>query len=96
MVVVFALVELVHRTFALKVAAFQNVGLLKLHQHAVDRGNANVHVLQKQMAIHVFGRHVPLRALLEDFQNFQARCGGFEANAFEVVWMCHFVFLVDV
>jgi hypothetical protein len=30
--------------------------------------------------------------LLEQLQNFQARRGGFEANAFEVVWMCHFVF----
>jgi hypothetical protein len=29
---------------------------------------------------------------LENFQNFQARCGGLEANAFQVVWMCHFVF----
>jgi hypothetical protein len=33
-----------------------------------------------------------LGALLEQLQNFQARCGGLEANAFEVVWMCHFVF----
>jgi hypothetical protein len=43
------------------------------------------------MAIHILGRHVALGALLEQLQNFEARRGGFEANAFEVVWMCHFV-----
>jgi hypothetical protein len=38
MVVVFALIQLIHRTFALKVAARQDVGLFELHQDAVHRG----------------------------------------------------------
>jgi hypothetical protein len=44
------------------------------------------------MAINILGRHVALNALLEHFQNLQARRGGLEANAFQVVWVCHAVF----
>ena len=91
-VVVLAFVQFIDGALAFKVAAFQDVSLLKLHQHAVDGGNANIHVLQHQLAVHVLCRHVALGALLEQLQDFQARRGGFEANAFEVVWMCHFVF----
>jgi hypothetical protein len=39
---VLALVELEHRLAGLEVAARQQPGLLELHQHPVDRGQADV------------------------------------------------------
>jgi hypothetical protein len=48
------------------------------------------------MAIDILGRHMSLGAGLKQLQDFQPRCGGFEANAFKVVGVCHFVFRTEV
>ena len=70
MVVVFALVQLKHRFTALKLAALQNAGLLKLHQYAVDSGQTNIGTLLQRETVNVLGTHMPLPAFLEKFQNF--------------------------
>ena len=80
MVMVLTLVELVHRAFALKMAAGQDVRLFKLHQYSVDRGQANVHVLQDELAVHIFCGHVALCATLKKFKKFQPWQGGLEAK----------------
>ena len=61
-VVVLALVELEHRLAGLEVVARQDAGLLELHQHAVDRGQADVGMpsASRRLKI-VFGAHVALR-----------------------------------
>ncbi|MNN66999.1 hypothetical protein D3C81_1826050 [compost metagenome] len=89
MVVVLAFVELVDCLGTFEVAADQDAGLFKLHEHAVDRGQADVRAFVQQHAEHVFGRHVALRAFLEDLQNLQAWQGGFEARVFEFVDIRH-------
>ena len=92
MVVVLAFIEFKNRLAALKMAAAQDAGLLELGQHAVHRGQADIGALQQQHAEHVLGRHVPLRAFLEYFQNLQARQRGLQAGAFEFVDAIHACF----
>ena len=89
MVVVFALVQLEHRLAAFKLAALQNAGLLKLHKHAVHRGQAHIGAFLEQHPKDVFGRHMALQAALEDFQYLQTRQRGLEAGAFEFVDIAH-------
>ncbi len=88
-VVVLALIELIHRFAALKMATAQNAGLLKLRQHTVHRGQSDVGAVFQQHAENVLSRHVALRAFLEDFQYFQAWQCGFEPSAFEFVNVVH-------
>ena len=92
MVVVFAFIELIHRALTFKMAAGEDVCLLKLHQYAVNGGQTNVDVLQHQLAIYILGRHVALAAGLEHVQNFESRQGSFKANVFKVVGVGHEVF----
>jgi hypothetical protein len=42
-------------------------------------------MLLQQDAENVFGAHMALATLLEDFQHFQARQGGLESGAFKFV-----------
>ena len=65
MVVVFALVEFVDGAIALKVAARQNARLLKLREHAINRGQTNVKVLRQKLAVDVFGGEVALLTALK-------------------------------
>jgi hypothetical protein len=88
-VVVRAFVQLVDRLAAFEVAALQDAGLLELREHAVHRGQADVGMLVQQHAKHVFGRHVPLAAGLEDLENLQAWQCGLEAGILEFVDIGH-------
>jgi hypothetical protein len=63
-------------------AATQNIGLLKLRQHPVHRGQTDIRSAFKQNTKNVLGRHVPLRAFLENFKYFQPGQGRFESGAF--------------
>ena len=72
-VVVLAFVQLKHGFAAVKIAANQNTGLLKLGQHAVHRGQAYIRALFKQHAVHVFGAHVSLATALKNVQHFESR-----------------------
>ena len=82
-------IELVHRLTALKRAAAQQAGLLKLGEHPVHRGQAHIGAVLQQNAVYIFGRHMPLRAVLEHLQYFQTRYGRFEAGVFEFVDIGH-------
>ncbi len=83
MVVVLAFVELVDRLARLEAAARQQAGLLELHQHPVDGGQADVRAAFEQHAEHVLGRHVALAAVLEHVQDLEPGQGGFESGVLE-------------
>ena len=89
MVVVRAFVELIHGLATFKIAAREQAGLLKLSEHAVYRGQANVGALIKQHTVNILCGHVPLLACLENLHDFQAGQRGFEACAFEFVERGH-------
>ena len=89
MIVMRALIELVYRLAALKIAAREQAGLLKLREHAIHRGQADISALVEQNAIHIFRRHMPQLAGLENLHDFQARQRGFEAGVFEFVKRGH-------
>jgi outer membrane protein assembly factor BamE len=88
-VVVFPFIELIHRTFALKMATRQDSSAFKLHQYTVDGGQTDVDVLQNQLPVYVLSRHVALPAGLKDIQNFETGQRGLQANIFEVVGVGH-------
>ncbi len=88
-VVVLALVELEHRLAGLEVVARQDAGLLELHQHPVDGGQADVGAFGQQHLVDVFGAHVALRGLLEHLQNLDARQRGLQAAVLEFVGVGH-------
>ena len=69
-VMVLALIEFVDGPATLKMTATQNIGLLKLRQHAVHRGETYVRAAFKQNAEDILSGHVALRAFLEYFKYF--------------------------
>lgn len=83
MVMVLALVQLKHRFAGFKIASGQQTRLFKLHQDAVNRGQANVRAFVQQHPVNVFSRHVPERSALENLKNFQAWQGCLEAGVLE-------------
>ncbi len=89
MVVVLTFVELINGLAAFKMVAAQNPRLLELGEYTVDRGQTDVGVVMQQVSKNIFGRHVPLRAALENLQDFQTGQGGFEAVVFEFVDLAH-------
>ncbi len=89
MVVMLAVVDFENGLAGFEEVAFEQTGLFKLGQDAIDRGQANVHVLRQQHAIDVFCRHVPLRALLEEFENLEAGKSGFEPHVLEALRVAH-------
>ena len=88
-VVVLALVELEHRLARLEIAARQQPGLLELHQHAVDRGQADVGAFDQQRLEDVLGGHVPALGALEDLEDLDARQRGLQPAALEFVGVGH-------
>jgi hypothetical protein len=74
-VVVLPFVELIDCLAALKVASGQDVGLLKLRQHAVNGGQAHIGFFFQQHAVHVFCRHVTLNGLSGKFPESSASAG---------------------
>lgn len=89
MVMVLSFVEFINRLAALEMTATQNIGLFKLRQHPVHRGQADVRALLHQHLVDVLGGHMPLRAGLEDFQDFQPRQGRLQAGTLEFVNFGH-------
>jgi hypothetical protein len=69
--------------------ALQQAGLLELGQYAVNRGQANIHMVSDEHAIDVLCRHVALSAFLEKLKNLQARNGGFQADVLETLGVAH-------
>jgi len=90
MVVVFALVEFKHGLAGFKIMALQQTRLLKLRQHAIDGGQADVLVVLDQLAVNIFGGEVLLPGVLEQFQDFESGMGGLETDVLEAAGIvCH-------
>ena len=83
-VVVLAFVELVDRFATFKLAAREQTGLLELHQHTVNGGQADIDAFFQNQAVHILGAHVALPAFLEQLQDRQARHRRFESGVFQV------------
>jgi len=56
-----------------------------LSQNTVNRGQSDVGIVIEQVLENIFGRHVPLHALLKDFKNLLPGNGGFQSGAFQFV-----------
>ena len=93
MVVMRTLVEFEDRLAGLKMMALQQARLLELGQYPIHRCQADIEAVGNQMAIHVLGGDVPWRSvvlqLVEQVEDLEARVGGLEADALEVVGMGH-------
>lgn len=85
MIVMCTFVELIHRFAAFKVAAREQPRLLKLREHAIDRGQANICALNEQHAVHIFCRHVALRTGLKNLHDLQARQSSLQAGVLQFV-----------
>ena len=92
MVMVFAMIDLEDSLSRLKEVALKQTGLLKLGQHAINRGQPDVHVFCNQHAVDVFRRHVAEGAFLEKLKNFQPRKGGFQAHVLEALGVAHWLY----
>ena len=63
MVVMMPFIQFKRGLARLEMMALQQTRLLKLGQHPVHRGQANIHVVSQQVAIHILGRDMPRGAL---------------------------------
>ncbi len=77
-------VEFVDGLAGFKVVAVEQASLLELRQDAVDGSQADVHVFSQQDLVDIFGSQVTHGAVLEDFQDFQARERGLQAACLQV------------
>lgn len=84
-----ALVEFVDGFVAIEMVANQQSGLLELRQYAINGGQPDVHVLGDEQAIHFFCGQMPFFGILEQVENFKARQGGFQADAFQIAGVAH-------
>ena len=89
MVVMLAFVKLVNGLATLKMTSGQNIGLLKLSQHPVNSGQTHVGLFFKQDPENIFGRHVPLVAILKNLEDFQPGQGDLEPVTFEFINLGH-------
>jgi outer membrane protein assembly factor BamE len=89
MIMMRAFVELIHRLAALEIAACQQASLLKLREHAIDGGQADVCTLIEQHAIDIFRSHVALISCLKNLHDFQAGQSGFEPSVFQFIKRGH-------
>jgi len=84
MVVVRTFVQLEHRLAGFEVIALQQAGLLKLRQHAIDRGQADIQVVIQQNTVHVLGAQMTHFGIVEDVENLQTGQRRFEAAGFQL------------
>jgi hypothetical protein len=83
-VVVRAGVQLEDGLAGFEVVAVQQAGLLELGQHAVDGGQAHVHIVGQQDLVDVLGGQVAHFAVLENIQDFHAWQRGFQAAGLQI------------
>jgi Hpr(Ser) kinase/phosphatase len=83
------LLQFIDRLAALKMAAAQNICLFKLGQHPVHGGQPHIGAILQQDPKHIFGRHVPLGAFLENFQDLQPGQSGLQPRVFQFVDIGH-------
>jgi hypothetical protein len=66
----------------LEMVAVQQAGLFELGQHAVDGGQAHIHIVGQQDLVDILGGQVAHFAVLENIQNFQRGSVAFRPLAF--------------
>ena len=54
--------------------------MFELREHAIHGGEADFHFFREQLAIHIFSAQMAHAAGLKQFENSQARAGGFETD----------------
>jgi hypothetical protein len=84
-IVVLALVQFENGHAVLKMMASDEARGLKLGQHAIDRGKANILVLLKQAAVNVLSIEVPVRAAGQNVENAHPGHGGLQAGAAQII-----------
>ena len=93
MVVMMPFIQFKRGLARFEMMALQQTRLLKLGQHAIHRGQTNIHVVSQQVAIYILGSNMPcgsfLRQFVKQVKNFQARHSGLEATVFKVIRMRH-------
>ena len=82
MIVMAAPVEFKHGFVRLEMVAYQQPGLLKLSEHAINGGQPRVRALFLQQLVDIFGGQMAHRAALEKLQYAQPRQGGLEPAGF--------------
>jgi hypothetical protein len=82
-IVVRSFVEFENRLASFEVIAMQQSGLLKLGQHTVYRGQADIHILGQQDFIHILGAQMAYLAALKNLENLESRQGRFQAARFQ-------------
>ena len=89
MVVVLAFVELVDRLAGFEIVALEDAGLLELQQNPVDRRQADVLMLGQQLPVDILSAHVPMPALLKNFEHLEPGQGGLEPHVLEFAGCGH-------
>jgi hypothetical protein len=89
MVVMRPLVELEHGLAGLEMMAHEEPGLLELGEHAVDGGKPDVETFAQEHLVDVLGGQVPDLRRLEEVDDLEARQGGLEARALEILGRAH-------
>lgn len=85
MVVVLPFVEFKDSLAGFEVVTFEQAGLFELGEHAIDRGEANIHVFGDEQAIDVFRSQMAGLDLLEEIEDLEPREGCLQADTFEVL-----------
>src|SRR5260363_297253 len=83
MIVMRAFVQFKYRFAGLKMLAREQTRLFKLREDAIDRRQSNIQFFIEQCAVDILSAYMPDFAVLENFENFQARQRRFKAAAFQ-------------
>jgi hypothetical protein len=86
-VVMRAFIQFENRLARLEMITVEQASLLELGQHAVYGRQTDIHVLGQQYLVDVFSSQMAHLAVLENFQDFQARQRRFQAAGFQVGWI---------
>lgn len=84
MIVMVATLQFEYGMAAFKMVAAHQASGLKLSQYTVNGGQTDIVLPIKKLAVNVFGRHMPCRAMFQHFEDFEARQRYFEASVTKV------------
>jgi len=77
--------QLEHRLVALEVVAIHQACLLKLGQHPVDGGQANLLAAFQQLAIDGLGTQMPVIGIFQQFQDLHPGQGHLQSGLFQIL-----------
>jgi hypothetical protein len=84
MIVMVATLKLEYGMAAFKVVTTHQTSRLKLRKYTVNSGQTNIVLPIEKLAINIFSRHMTRRAVLQHFEDFEARQRYFEARVTEI------------